>query len=100
MGGKPADPPRAFYAVGFIVLAATAGMLVLSIDDGSPLGAIAGCLFAAVGSFGLQRWLRRIQARPPQGPASVEAARTGLKPTPGPNATRSAGILERWRRRR
>ncbi len=62
MGLTPARPPRAFYAVGFIVLGVTTSMLVLSVNDGSQLAAIASGLFAAIGSFGLWFWLRRIQS--------------------------------------
>jgi hypothetical protein len=63
VGLSPARPPRAFYAVGFIVLGAATSMLVLSVNDGSELAAIASCLFAAIGSFGLRLWLRRIESR-------------------------------------
>ena len=63
MGLSPARPPRAFYAVGFIVLGAATSMLALAINDGSELAAIASGLFAAIGSFSLRLWLRRIQSR-------------------------------------
>ncbi len=63
MARNPAGPPRTFYAVGFIILGAATSMLVLSLDDGSPLAAIASGLFAAIGSFGLWLWLRRTGPR-------------------------------------
>jgi len=63
VASNPAGPPRAFYAVGFIILGATTSMLVMSLDDGSPLAAIASGLFAAIGSFGLWLWLRRAGPR-------------------------------------
>jgi len=63
VASNPAGPPRAFYAVGFIILGATTSMLVMSLDDGSPLAAIASGLFAAIGSFGLWLWLRRAGRR-------------------------------------
>lgn len=63
MSDKPARPPRAFYAVGFVILGAATSMLILSLDDGSQLAAIASGLFAGIGSFGLGLWLRHIQSR-------------------------------------
>jgi hypothetical protein len=59
VASNQAGPSRGFYAVGFIVLGAATSMLVLSLDDGSPLAAIASGVFAAIGSFGLWLWLRR-----------------------------------------
>ncbi len=58
-----AGPPRAFYAVGFIILGVATSMLVLSLDDGSHLAAIATGLFAAIGCFGMRLWLRRTGAQ-------------------------------------
>ena len=63
MGLTPARPPRAFYAVGFIILGAATSMLVLALNDGSQLAAVASGLFAAIGALGLRLWLRRIQSR-------------------------------------
>jgi len=84
-----------FYAVGFILLGAAAGMLVLSLDDGAPLGAIASCLFAAIGSLGLRGWLHRIQARPP----AVAEPPTGRTRERVRSVRRPAWILGRWHRR-
>ncbi len=63
MASKPAGPPRVFYVVAFAILGAAAGMLALSLDDGSRLAAFASGLFAGIGCVGLWLWLRRIGAR-------------------------------------